>query len=112
MGASLRYGVDRFVEARSHAVFPLSIFVINISGCLVFGLVTGALVDRHTAPDWLRVGIVVGLVGGYTTFSTFAGDILGLADSRKLFVAAAYIAASVFLGVLAVYAGERLGHSI
>ena len=67
-GALSRYGVDEWIERRVESSFPWSTFVINTSGCFAVGFVIVALVDRHRAPEWLRVGLVVGLCGGYTTF--------------------------------------------
>ena len=80
LGALSRYGLDRLIERRSFSVFPWSTFAINISGCLVIGVIIAALVDRHHTPLWLRTGLVVGLVGGYTTFSTFAQESLDLLE--------------------------------
>ena len=48
------------------------------------GFIIAALVDRHHAPQWLRVGLVVGFCGGYTTFSTFAQETLDLVETRDL----------------------------
>jgi fluoride exporter len=45
---------------------------VNLSGCFLVGMVVSALVDRHHTPEWLRVGLVLGFLGVYTTFSTFA----------------------------------------
>lgn len=109
LGALARYGVDRAIERRSLALFPWSTFAINVSGCLVIGVVVAALVDRHHAPAWLRVGLVMGVVGGYTTFSTFAQETLDLLESRDVAVAAAYSLGSLAGGVVAVLAGMRLG---
>ena len=80
LGASARYGVDRLIERSSSAVYPWSTFTINVSGCFLIGLISAALVDRHHLPAWLRIGLVVGVVGGYTTFSTFAQETLDLND--------------------------------
>ena len=65
LGAVSRYGLDRVIEHRSFAVFPWSTFTINISGCFLIGVVIAALVDRHQAPGWLSVGLVVGVLGGF-----------------------------------------------
>jgi CrcB protein len=81
LGASARYSIDRLIEQRSFAVFPWSTFTINVSGCFLIGLVVAALVDRHHLPAWLRVGIAVGVLGGYTTFSTYAQETLGLFEA-------------------------------
>jgi len=109
LGASARYGLDRLIERSSSAVFPVSTFVINISGCFLIGVVSAALVDRHHLPAWVRVGLVVGVIGGYTTFSTFAQEALDLGALHHVATAAAYVMASVAVGLVAVYAGGRLG---
>src|SRR6476660_3701599 len=108
LGASARYGLDRAIEARSDSVFPWATFVINLSGCFLIGLISAALVDRHHLPAWLRIGLVVGVVGGYTTFSTFAQETLDLNDIHHVGVAFAYVVGSVGLGLVAVYAGTAL----
>jgi CrcB protein len=112
LGASARWGLDRFIEARSESVFPWSTFTINVTGCFLIGIATVQLVDRHHLPAWIRVGVVVGVLGGYTTFSTFAQESYSLADARDLGVLLAYTAGSVVLGVLAVYAGMVLGRTL
>ena len=79
LGALARYGLDRFIEHHVVTVFPWSTFAINMTGCLLVGLTVGALVDAHHFPAWLRVGAVVGFLGAYTTFSTFAQETHDLA---------------------------------
>ena len=112
LGTSARYGLDRLIERRSSAVFPLSTFTINVAGCFLIGLVSAVLVERHHLPAWLRIGLVVGVVGGYTTFSTFAQEALDLNDIHHAGVALAYVIASVGLGLAAVDAGGALGRAI
>jgi fluoride exporter len=112
LGASSRYLLDRAIEARSFAVFPWSTFLINLSGCFLIGLITESLVDRHHVPAWIRVGLVVGVIGGYTTFSTFSQEALGLIEGRDLGVAALYAVGSVGIGILAVYAGSLAGRTL
>lgn len=109
LGAGSRYGLDRLIERRSFAVFPWSTFTINVSGCFLIGLVIAALVDRHEAPEWVRVGLVVGVLGGYTTFSTFAQETLDLARADEVAVAFLYSLGSLSVGVLAVLGGTALG---
>jgi len=112
LGALSRYGVDTFVERRTDAVFPWATFLINVSGCLAVGFLIAALVDRHRAPEWLRVGLVLGFCGGYTTFSTFAQETLDLVEESRLDLAALYAFGSLGLGVLAVFLGMRLGQAL
>jgi CrcB protein len=108
-GAVARFGIDRSIERRSFAVFPWSTFAINISGCLLIGAVISALVDRHHLPGWMRIGLVMGVLGGYTTFSTYAQESLDLLREGQADVATLYVAGSVLTGILAVYAGTLVG---
>ena len=112
LGALSRYGVDTWIERRMESLFPWSTFAINVSGCFAVGFIIAALVDRHRAPQWLRVGLVMGFCGGYTTFSTFAQETLDLVEGRDMPVAIAYVVASVAVGVTAVLFGTRLGRLV
>ena len=112
LGTLARYGLDAAIERRSFSLFPWSTFAINMSGCFLVGMLIAALVDRHHAPHWLRIGLVVGFCGAYTTFSTFAQESYGLLEEKALGVALLNVTASVTLGVLAVYFGERAGRML
>ena len=112
LGASARYALDRLIEHRSDAVFPWATFTINLTGCFAIGLISATLIDRHHLPAWLRIGLVMGVVGGYTTFSTFAQESLDLVDARDVAEAIFYIGGSIVLGVIAVYAGRSLGRGL
>lgn len=109
LGAMARYGLDRVLEQRTTSVFPWSTFTINVTGCFLMGVATAALVDRHHLPPWLRVGIAVGFIGGYTTFSTFVQEAFDVGDIHHVGIALAYVAASVVCGLAVLYAGLRLG---
>jgi CrcB protein len=112
LGASGRYALDRFIEQRSDAVFPWATFTINLSGCFLIGVISATLIDRHHLPAWLRVGLVMGVIGGYTTFSTFAQESLDLVDARDVAEAVLYIGGSVVLGIAAVYVGRATGRML
>ena len=111
-GALARYGLDRLIEHHVLSVFPWSTFTINITGCFLVGLVVAGLVDRHDLPAWVRTGVVVGFLGAYTTFSTFAQETLGLVEERVAALAFLNVAGSVVLGLLAVFVGERAGRML
>jgi CrcB protein len=111
-GALTRYWIDRALEQRLIALFPWSTFIINVSGCFAAGLVISSLVDRHHVPAWARVGLVVGFLGAYTTFSTFAQEEWELTDDRHLLMASLYVAASVAVGVVAVAMGHIVGRQL
>ena len=112
LGALARYGIDRALEPRVIALCPWSTFLINISGCFAAGVVISSLVDRHEVPGWARVGLVMGFLGAYTTFSTFGQETWELTDDRHLVVASLYVAASVAVGVVAVALGHVVGRQV
>jgi CrcB protein len=109
LGAVSRYGLDTLVERHTESSFPWATFLVNASGCLAVGFVIAALVDRHRAPQWLRVGLVMGFCGSFTTFSTFAQETVDLMEAHQLVLAGASVTANVLVGVAAVLAGAKLG---
>ena len=111
-GALTRYGLDRFIEHRLLAVFPWSTFAINMTGSFVAGLAVAQLVDRHDAPAWVRTGVVVGFLGAYTTFSTFAQETHDLFSEGHSTLAVANAAGSVAVGVTLVVAGIAVGRTL
>jgi fluoride exporter len=82
-GALARYALVTLLERKVVSVFPWDVFAVNISGCLLVGLIVSALVDRHHTPEWLRVGLVLAFVGAYTTFSTFVPDLYDFGQARQ-----------------------------
>jgi CrcB protein len=112
LGALARYGLDGLIERRTFSVFPWSTFAINVSGCFIAGAVVAALVDRHHLPPALRIGLVVGFLGAYTTFSTFAQETVDLAKTHEYALALANAIGSVTVGLAAVLAGTAVGKAM
>jgi CrcB protein len=112
LGALARYGLDRFIEHHVVTVFPWSTFAVNMTGCLLVGLAVGALVDAHHLPAWLRVGVVVGFLGAYTTFSTFAQETHDLLDGGHLGLGLVNAVGSVAVGVALVTVGLAAGRGL
>ncbi|KUH82970.1 fluoride efflux transporter CrcB [Mycobacterium sp. IS-1556] len=104
VGAVLRFVVDRAVARRLTGVFPSGIFVVNISGALVLGLLAGL----DLGPD-IALLAGVGLVGAYTTFSTWMLQTLELGVERRGGLAVANILVSLALGLAAAAAGWWIG---
>lgn len=105
LGAVTRYGVDAFIEHHTETLFPLSTFIINMTGSVLVSAAVAILVDRLHVPTWLSIGIVVGFLGAYTTFSAFAYETQGLIAEGRHEIALANAFASVTCGVAAVYLG-------
>ena len=107
MGSIARYQLGTFIQARVPVGFPWGTFVVNISGCLVMGVVTTLLTDRLVDPNW-RFLIPIGFIGAYTTFSTFEYDTHRLLHEGESLKGILYLLGSVVLGLLAVRLGILL----
>jgi CrcB protein len=112
LGALARYAVMEYVERHVVSTFPWDTFVVNVTGCFLAGFVVAALVDGHATPEWLRLGLVVGFLGAYTTFSTFGQDLHDLTVGKEYVEALADVVASVGLGLLAVLLGTVAGRAL
>jgi CrcB protein len=97
--------VTAVVRARVAESFPLATLVVNVLGCLAFGLVVGFAGARGALPSATRAFVVVGLLGGFTTFSAFGGETFELLRTGHVAAALGSIALQVGLGVGAVGAG-------
>ncbi|QJS99761.1 fluoride efflux transporter CrcB [Streptomyces asoensis] len=105
IGAPLRYLTDRAVQARRDSLFPWGTFVVNISGCLILGVLTGA---TAVGPD-LRLFLGTGFCGALTTYSTFSYETLRLTETGAGVYAAVNAVASVVVGLGAAFAGAAIG---
>ncbi|MEU9088728.1 fluoride efflux transporter CrcB [Streptomyces sp. NPDC048428] len=111
VGAPLRYLTDRAVQARHDTVFPWGTFTVNVSGCLVLGLLTGATA-AGAASSHVQLLLGTGLCGALTTYSTFSYETLRLAGGGARFYAAANAVASVVAGLGAAFAGVTLAEAL
>lgn len=108
VGAVARYHVDGLFDRHSRSDFPWGVLVVNVSGCFVLGVLVTLFARRFVVSEDLRLALTVGLLGAYTTFSTFAYQVLRLAEDGRAGVAAAYVATSVVAGVGAAWLGTAL----
>jgi CrcB protein len=105
LGANARFLLSGWVAHRLGAAFPYGTLLINVSGSFLIGLIVALLTRQPEAPDWIRPALVIGVLGSYTTFSTFSSETLGLINAGDLVGAGANIVASVGLALVAVYLG-------
>lgn len=106
-GGLARYVFGGWVQRLSGGTFPLGTLVVNVSGCLLIGFLGAALTGRLLMREEYRVALLVGLLGGYTTFSTFGWETFSLLGDGQFGRALLNAAASVLAGVVAVWAGYR-----
>ena len=104
LGALARWAI---AEALPHSpdAWPWSTLLINLTGCLLLGVLFAVLATRVPEPSWVRPFVGVGVLGGYTTYSTFAAEIVDLSSAGAVLTAAGYLLVSVVGGVLAVAVG-------
>ena len=105
LGSMARYATGIYVGRWLGTAFPWGTLLINIFGSFLIGVFAESFALRWDASPSTRVFLVVGICGGYTTFSTFSLDIVTLINRGELLAAGAYILASVALGVAALYGG-------
>ena len=110
-GAVLRYSVDHVVQRRAGSEFPLGTLVINVSGSLVLGFLTGSALHHGVSPTWLTVA-GTGLIGSYTTFSTLMFDSVRLAEADHSALSVLNVVVSMVVGLGAAALGLALGSAI
>jgi CrcB protein len=107
LGALARWGVATALP-HSPGGWPWATLLVNLTGCLLLGALTAALTARSPEPPWARPFLAVGVLGGYTTYSAFAVEVVELTDAGAAALAAGYVLVSVLGGVLAVAVGARV----
>ncbi|MCF3145055.1 fluoride efflux transporter CrcB [Streptomyces platensis] len=108
VGAVARYVLDQYVQYRSPGLFPRGIWLVNITGSFVLGLVVG-LGARHGLPPHVVTIVSAGFCGAYTTFSTFSYDLVHLCEKGQVRESLWYAGASLAMGLAAAAAGLTLG---
>lgn len=108
LGALARYGVHTVVGRVSPFAFPLGTLLVNVLGCFAIGYLATVFVGSYPVREEFRLAILVGLLGGFTTFSTFGLETVLLLESGAWAQALANVALSSTLAVLAVWIGHRL----
>lgn len=104
LGSVLRYGAGLIPLPASATSFPWVTLAINISGSLLIGVLSQALSNAQE----MRLFLIVGLLGGYTTFSAFSLDAIALFERGSLGLSFLYVAASTLLSIVAAFLGVAL----
>lgn len=107
-GSLIRYVVGAAITTRFGARFPVGTMFINITGSFLIGLLMTLFTDRLAPYPQLRLLLVVGFLGGYTTFSSFEWETLSLAQDGARWLAMINVVGSVVFGYAAVWLGSIL----
>jgi CrcB protein len=107
VGTLLRYTLGGWLARATGSTFPWETLLINVSGCLVIGALTGYLDRGGLLSPTLRVVLMVGVLGGFTTFSSFGLETLRLLQGAQWTHAVGYVLLTNALGLAAVWVGHR-----
>ncbi len=108
LGSMARYVCQRWLSASFPHHFPWGTFAVNLLGCFAIGIFWGlSFRSFENNEDW-KLFLMVGLCGGFTTFSAFTLEGIGLLKEQRLALFFSYIAASVVVCLLATYAGMKI----
>jgi len=110
-GTLARYGLDGWIQNRLGAAFPAGTLTINVLGCFLLGVIGQySLTHLSVPPEW-RIGMTTGMMGAFTTFSTFGWESVRMVQTGEWAKAALYIGASLLVGLVAMILGMRLGNA-
>ena len=107
-GSLARYFVGTAITNRLGARFPIGTMVVNVSGCFAIGLIMTLLTERLQPHPYWRLALVVGFLGGYTTFSSFEWETYAAVREGGFWIGLTNVAGSVMLGYAAVWLGALL----
>ena len=109
VGSLLRYLVSGWAQAWGNQIFPYGTLIVNLAGCLLMGFCASTLLGVYAIREEYRAGIMIGVLGGFTTFSAFGWETFSMINEREFFNAGLNIAGNNILGLGAVWLGYRLG---
>ena len=112
IGTGLRFGIARAMGSWMPPAFPWATFTVNVIGCFLLGVITEAIGDRRVADVEVRTILGAGLMGGFTTYSSFDIELLRLGGSGATQVAYGYGAATLGVCLVAGALGLALGRTM
>ena len=111
VGSIARWGLAGVIQRGSGSAFPWGTFAINAIGSLAIGVLGELALERSLVPMGARLFLITGVLGGFTTFSAFSYETLGLLHDGRWLPAALYAFGSLAVGVVAAFGGYSLAAS-
>lgn len=108
LGSIARYVCQRWVLAAFPHSFPFGTFAVNVTGCFLIGLFGGLTFKTFETNEQWKLFLMTGICGGFTTFSAFTLEGIGLIKENKTGLFMLYICGSVILGLFATYGGMKI----
>ncbi len=112
IGATLRFLISSFIHSRVDSKFPLGTLAVNLIGAFLVGVMFAILVERLSIPPAARLMLITGIMGGFTTFSTFSYESFHLLQSGETLKFASYVLITNLIGIALTFAGYHLGRVI
>lgn len=111
LGGVARYALGGWCQRLTQSGFPVGTLAVNVLGCLLIGFLSGALSGRLLVREEYRMAVLIGVLGGFTTFSTFGWETFGLLNDGQYLRGVANVLLSLVLGLAAVAVGYRLAET-
>ena len=113
IGSVLRYLASGYVQQSANSIdFPYGTLAVNVIGCFILGFLSQLAETRGVFTSESRSFVFIGILGGFTTFSSFGSETLNLARDSQMMSALANIGANVILGLIAVWLGRTISYLI
>lgn len=112
LGSVLRHATTQLVGMSAGQGFPYAVIIVNVVGSFLMGALAIILSARFGDHAMLRSFLMIGVLGGFTTFSAFSLDVFSLIERSQILLAGVYVLSSVIVSILAVFAGIALGKAI
>lgn len=104
IGSALRYLISLFIQNKVLSTFPFGTFAVNVLGCFLIGAVYALSERGNLGAEW-RLFLATGILGGFTTFSSFSNETVSMIRDAQYGPALIYVGSSVILGLLATFFG-------
>ena len=112
LGAALRHGINLGIARLLGTGFPYATLLINVTGSIIMGLAAAYFAFKGDASQHWRLFLTTGILGGYTTFSTFSLDVATLYERGEVTLAALYVLLSVAISIAGLFAGFAVVRSL